>query len=533
MKLPVGFEGLFADLMAGALPEPSPVTSFRFEEPSSGPPGTAPPPDLPLAEICGEELKTDEPNAQSKKPDLPAQANQAQFMLPFGQPNPTLGIQPATVNRAVQDFLSGDASVAPQFIDPVDAAFQKLVGDPTLNVKMVRVDSQTVHEPAVAQTQETTALTSLPGQPLQRAPQVPETRQTESEFEPHAIHDVAVVELAEKPLPDPRLKATPPQELPESKTKAVAAQIGSGEPLNASTALAVAKVKATTDAAQSIPREPKAVAQETPVVQLLSKDQKTGSKGLTLSENSIQEVPQIQDSSAATVQPKAEKTPNVVSATPQETSEQTVKTSDVVSQEVRRLTKSDDVLGDTEAETPLDRQIEGPSASITRDPHSGPPTTVVATAIAEKPDVRSVGKLSNELRDRVLNQVADRIEMLAATRKDSVTILLAPIDLGEVKLVIDQVDGQLAARIYAQDERVRQVLQASHPQLSQSLDQRGIKLDTFQVSDFSASGREFAQRQESASDQRAHQPISRPKFESEPARVPTMTLRGRGVDYTI
>ena len=155
-KLPVALDGLFADLMTNALSEPSLVTSFRFEEPSSGPPGTAPPPDIPLAGICGEELKTEEPNAQSKKPDLPAQESQAASMAPLWFPVQAQQLQATPDNEAVQQFLEsrGLADAAP--VDPVEAAFIQLVSDPGLNVKMVRFESVPV---APAPAEQEVALT--------------------------------------------------------------------------------------------------------------------------------------------------------------------------------------------------------------------------------------------------------------------------------------------------------------------------------------------------------------------------------------
>ena len=452
-KLPVALDGLFADLMTNALSEPSLVTSFRFEEPSSGPPGTAPPPDIPLAGICGEELKTEEPNAQSKKPDLPAQESQAASMAPLWFPVQAQQLQATPDNEAVQQFLEsrGLADAAP--VDPVEAAFIQLVSDPGLNVKMVRFESVPV---APAPAEQEVALTK----PL-----------LQSEAPDPVVRNVAQ---------QPEASSVPPTDL---EVPIVAAP---------------EKKEPTPSQPNLIRRE--IAAEVDPVMRLLSKQFPTESKGLGA-------VPTI-----AVPEPKA--TPIVQSGSLD--------------------------LGDGGEDPAAFAQVfveeieQEPSKkgnALTTVTPSEIPAAKGAVTTVHPSDLRS--ESPNALRDRVIHQVADRIEMLAATRKDSITILLDPINLGEIKLVIDQTGGQLDAKVYAQDERVRQVLQASHPQLCQTLDQRGIKLDTFHVSDFAATGHDMAQHREAPGDQRSHAHAPRSTFAAEPSRQPKAAFRSRGVDYTI
>jgi flagellar hook-length control protein FliK len=144
--------------------------------------------------------------------------------------------------------------------------------------------------------------------------------------------------------------------------------------------------------------------------------------------------------------------------------------------------------------------------------------------------------VDNRVKDQLLRQVADRIEVLAAARsKESVTVHLDPGDLGEIKLVILQTDGRVEAQVYAKDDRVRQALQAAHAQLDQSLGQRGIKLNQFNVTTLNSGFSDLTGgNQQPASQQAAPQGHRFSVEASKPARAVTVSAAaGRGVDLTI
>ena len=86
-------------------------------------------------------------------------------------------------------------------------------------------------------------------------------------------------------------------------------------------------------------------------------------------------------------------------------------------------------------------------------------------------------------RHLVVRQVADRIESLVASRpRDGVTIHLEPRDLGTVTLVVKGLASALDVQMYASDERVREGLEASRPELAQALAPRQIEIRELRVS---------------------------------------------------
>lgn len=110
------------------------------------------------------------------------------------------------------------------------------------------------------------------------------------------------------------------------------------------------------------------------------------------------------------------------------------------------------------------------------------PTAPVAvrTAATEKP---TEGANRPEIdRHLVVKQVADRIENLVASRpRDGVTVHLEPRDLGTVTLVVKGLASSLDVQVTASDERVRQGLEASRPDLAQALAPRGIELRDMRI----------------------------------------------------
>ncbi len=110
----------------------------------------------------------------------------------------------------------------------------------------------------------------------------------------------------------------------------------------------------------------------------------------------------------------------------------------------------------------------------------GVATGVGATKASDAPTASQSLSASN--RSLVIRQVADRIELLAASRPSSgVVIHLEPRDLGSITLVVKSQGDSVDAQLYASHDHVRSALQQSHAQLGQSLQQRGIQLGSVSV----------------------------------------------------
>lgn len=105
----------------------------------------------------------------------------------------------------------------------------------------------------------------------------------------------------------------------------------------------------------------------------------------------------------------------------------------------------------------------------------------IRTAATERPEAGDARPAVD--RHLVVRQVADRIENLVAARpRDGVTIHLEPRDLGTVTLVVKGLASALDVQMFASDERVRQSLDASRPELAQALAPRHIEVREIRVS---------------------------------------------------
>ncbi len=130
---------------------------------------------------------------------------------------------------------------------------------------------------------------------------------------------------------------------------------------------------------------------------------------------------------------------------------------------------------------------DAPSQDAPQDPtvqSSAAPTA--RTAATERPDA-GTDRPSVD-RHLVVRQVAERIENLVASRpKDGVVVHLEPRDLGTVTLVVKGLQGALDVQVSASDDRVRESLNSSRPELAQALAPRGIELRELRVSTAPAS----------------------------------------------
>lgn len=476
-------------------------------------------------------MKTEEPNAQSKKPDLPAPDLGTLPFLVQLPPRTFLAASVSTevlstelsphsaqgfgvpfvpaANGAVRDYLEANAEAKPIQPDPEHAAFQRLISEPGLAVKMIRIETNFTTSsttslsemiPAANAAQDSSA-SAIPGQMAM------EFKQPVSPSNPSPAQTPPAIPLQPLSNPDPEaVQARQPfgpvkfdEQAPAALGREVQApgQVGS----IASSKVPLPKPPADATAiGQLIEDQPQtafASAEQTSAP-LLSKKLRTDSKGLTV--------------------------------------------------EAHVLTHPSDRLADSEIPIDADATWDAETMPLlTEDPadfvetlageKSSEPKAQIAQPTMELKtgEVRATEKADSptQIRERVIGQVADRIEMLAATRRDSVTVVLNPADLGEIKVVIDQAQGHVDAKVYAQDERVRQMLQASHPQLGQALEHRGIKLELFTVGTMSPSGQDLANARHNHTDLPQHAHAPRARFEPEPVKPQVLTSAARGVDYTI
>lgn len=128
----------------------------------------------------------------------------------------------------------------------------------------------------------------------------------------------------------------------------------------------------------------------------------------------------------------------------------------------------------SQSDEPTHRDAQPKSATIE-------PTANLRSVQETKPTIAERPAPNHQL----VRDLADRIEMALATRpQDRVTIEFRPLDLGDIKIVLTQQNDQVQAQIISDNDRVRQAIHAVQPELRQSLEQRGVQLGSFSVSDF-------------------------------------------------
>jgi len=82
----------------------------------------------------------------------------------------------------------------------------------------------------------------------------------------------------------------------------------------------------------------------------------------------------------------------------------------------------------------------------------------------------------------IINQIADRIRVEVRGNVTELRLLLRPENLGEVSLKIATVNGVITAQFIAENQRVRQVIEANFAELRDALAERGIKVGELSVS---------------------------------------------------
>ena len=191
--------------------------------------------------------------------------------------------------------------------------------------------------------------------------------------------------------------------------------------------------------------------------------------------------------------------------------------------------------GDEDAPDDAPKHEASPEAPL------APPALMAKTAATEKPEAGTDrGDVDRHL---VVRQVADRIETLVASRpKNGLTVHLEPRDLGTVTLVVKGLQSALDVQVNASDERVRQGLDASRPELAQALAPRGIELRELRVATASQSsgtsansnagnGGSGANPEGRARTQTSSQAFAKPSRAE--GRAPRSRSNGRGVDLLV
>lgn len=456
---------------------------FLDAEDPSPPPGVVPnlaaligaPPGIVQNQLRGEEFTTQEPNAQSNPTDLPA----TQIHV-FGT-----SVSPVA-NPQVNEFLNQEATM-----EPTEVAFRQLLALPDLGVKMVRVDLGTEQSPS------TLALMASPIVPAQAEsyPQVQEP--TSSSVEP----------------PDSSGLSAVVQSVPE------VALLGPPE-------IGKASVRETPDLDGSH------VDDRPTLMPVLAADQSTstspddgGSRSGAQADGTSESLPRAVPAPAA--DPDA--TPNLLSKNlivPH--LKDGLEVGDRQTAEaLGSVIKEAGFLDDPQPESGRDESLTvGASNQVVPRTLNDSRETVVK-ANETKPVAE------DRRRTAAFQHLADRIEMASILRpRDAMTIRLDPFDMGEIKLVLNHSEGKMDAQVYAQDERVRQLLAGSQSDLTRSLETRGIRLEGFSVSTLSSTTTDTGQGRQAPSE---HKAVQLPRY-SEPHSKPLraqVRIKTTGLDLAI
>ena len=82
----------------------------------------------------------------------------------------------------------------------------------------------------------------------------------------------------------------------------------------------------------------------------------------------------------------------------------------------------------------------------------------------------------------IINQIADRIRVDVRGNITELRLLLRPESLGEVSLRIATINGIVTAQFIAENQRVRQIIEANFGELKEALAERGVEVGELSVS---------------------------------------------------
>lgn len=531
-----------------------------------------------------EELKTSEPNAPSKKPDLPA-PNEIQpslGLVPMAMALPNHVTENVRVEAFLQDpptrlgirnlndrplSLSTDAN-APHVAASVDhqlQAFGKLLESPELNVKMVRIDVPNVEPPAYAQPSPSLNLVANQSRPFgnlvtatadpdQFSPADPIQVPSEG---PGPIKDKSISPTLRFPTHEPHPLEAPVAACDVAATVDAARLSRPELSVNATTPMAKASLPKQ-DVPPNFPDEPASAEKlEEPDSQtrFAPSHESDGSPKLGLEggsryvetdATSRQDPRHRGETSVAptkivpvSTEPSSPRPPERLAGKPEEGEGAMagLAEEEPAQKDAAVLNDQNASMANAEAEESLDEPTKGELDTPQIEPSHPQPESVTGRHANEANDhpepPKPVGGLRSISRAQLAH--ADRIEAFAATRpRGTITIDMDPLDLGKIQLVVKQSDGAIEAHVVAQDERVRQALQASQAHLAQSFESRGARLDQFHVSaPTSSTTSEFGRdhRQPPHPSPAMHQ-SGRLNHQASPRPVLIASTRG-GVDLTI
>jgi flagellar hook-length control protein FliK len=188
-----------------------------------------------------------------------------------------------------------------------------------------------------------------------------------------------------------------------------------------------------------------------------------------------------------------------------------------------------------QAQSLLNQQSQDDNDSLSRDSFpANHGLSELRTDKLQEPVFDTTQQISTPNQQEIVRQIVDHARLyLRPANQSEMVLQLRPEHLGELTLKVSVESGIVSATFHSDNPEVRQVIEASLPQLKQDLSQQGIKLDS--VSVFSGSEQFFDNRQPSAQQQQSV-PLRKNRRELmqaiEAAEEVSVSTRD-GVDYRI
>lgn len=90
-------------------------------------------------------------------------------------------------------------------------------------------------------------------------------------------------------------------------------------------------------------------------------------------------------------------------------------------------------------------------------------------------------KVGKTIGDSILNQIAEKIKLNVGSELKSIEMQLYPEHLGKVGIEVVAKEGMLAARIYAENEAVKNILETRLAELKESFNDQGLKVENVEI----------------------------------------------------
>lgn len=107
------------------------------------------------------------------------------------------------------------------------------------------------------------------------------------------------------------------------------------------------------------------------------------------------------------------------------------------------------------------------------------PNMMQTEAVTQPPVTPMYSQSVNQL--EIIQQIAEQVKVTVGTEKTSMEMQLNPENLGKVYLEVSTKQGNVNAQITAQNEAVREAIQAQIATLQDKLNQAGVKVDAIEV----------------------------------------------------